>query len=353
MTFLNFTSSSWIDKKYIGSISCSLDKFVWLNADTANFRCPYCGDSKKSASKRRGYFFKYKTSFRFKCQNCSTSRSISNFLSELFPVQYKEYRIELLKDGGDNKLADLSENSQLINNSTLNVIETEPRTFYYDQSIDLLPEDHPAKIYCRERKIPEKAFSRIFYTKNFKEWIVDVLAIQKYSRRNLPEDERLLLCMKTVHGEIFGVQGRSLDPRCKSRYITIKKNDLDQKIFGLENIDFNSPVFAVEGPIDSLFLPNCIAFCGGDVKIPVQHNKNNVYVLLDNEPRNKDTIIRMSKAIEAGYNVMFWDCDTRYKDINDMIKNGGYTTKDILKQVKERSKQGVAAKAELTYWKKI
>ena len=34
------------------------------------------------------------------------------------------------------------------------------------------------------------------------------------------------------------------------------------KIFGLNRIDKSKPIYVVEGPIDSLFLDNCVAVAG-------------------------------------------------------------------------------------------
>ena len=45
----------FLDSKYIGLISARLDKIKKVKPDLYNFRCPYCGDSKKHKNKKRGY----------------------------------------------------------------------------------------------------------------------------------------------------------------------------------------------------------------------------------------------------------------------------------------------------------
>ena len=70
-----------------------------------NFRCPICGDSKKSMHKKRGYF--YTRTCSFFCFNCQTSMSGWKFLQTLTRDQdisalKAEYAQIMLKRGGRN-----------------------------------------------------------------------------------------------------------------------------------------------------------------------------------------------------------------------------------------------------------
>jgi hypothetical protein len=338
-----------IDKKWLNMISGSLKLFKWINPDTAVCRCPICGDSQKNTRKTRGYLFKNDNKLKFKCHNCGISLHFNNLLFKVAPGLYKEYKLDIVKESL-NKPTESKPDSEA----------PEEITFESDlsstKSILDLPKGHPARKYCEGRRIPEESLSRILHTENFSNWIINVLGMTKYKTSygsRLPSDKRILLPMKDVNGNIIGVQGRTYEDNSKQmRYITIKKADHLPKIFGLENINTKTAIFAVEGPIDSLFLPNCIAFCGGDVNIPIKDiEPSSVYVLMDNEPRNKDTVKRMNKAIEKGYNVVFWKYQSNLKDINDFIKSGE-SVRDILKEIKENSYSGVHAKMELSKWKR-
>lgn len=345
-TFNDSANSQILERTYIGIISPSLDRFRWVDNNTANFRCPICGDSKKSKIKARGYIFLHKGKYFFNCKNCSASLRFPTLLKKISESLYDDFRHELI--GGDK----IQKNPEPINNlPTEELAQNEPVNNNGIVPISSLPDDHIAVSYCRSRAIPEKRFSELLYTDNFKNWVVEVLGAKKYAKRHLPWDKRLLLPLRDRSGNIIGVQGRALDKNSKMRYITIKKRDLDPKIFGLDKLNLEQPVFVVEGPIDSLFLPNCIAVCGGDLNIPLSVEKENVYCLFDNEPRAKDTIIRMENAINKGYNVLFWDIPTQYKDINDMVLKGGYSVRDILLQVKKNSARGAKAKVALNNWK--
>ena len=55
------------------------------------FRCPYCGDSKKSQSKARGYVVEKWGRKFFKCHNCGLSKPFDQFLKDLDADLYAEY----------------------------------------------------------------------------------------------------------------------------------------------------------------------------------------------------------------------------------------------------------------------
>ena len=55
------------------------------------FRCPYCGDSKKSQSKARGHVVEKWGGKFFKCHNCGLSKSFDQFLKDVDADLYAEY----------------------------------------------------------------------------------------------------------------------------------------------------------------------------------------------------------------------------------------------------------------------
>ena len=120
------------------------------------------------------------------------------------------------------------------------------------------------------------------------------------------------------------------------------------KIFGLNRIDKNKPLFAVEGPIDSLFLDNCIAVAGADFnKLPLDYT-----IIFDNERRNKELLKQIDKTIDRGYKVVLWPDNLKEKDINDMILSGK-TKQEIKLTIEENTYQGNMAKMRLTTWRKV
>ena len=214
-----------------------------------------------------------------------------------------------------------------------------------------LPRNHIAVEYLRSRKIPEKWMNYLQYTNDFKSY-VHSHGIDRY--KNLPSDQRIIIPLKDENGVMFGFQGRAIDSSF-ARYMTIKIDESKEKIFGIDNVDFNLPVIVTEGPFDSMFMPNSIAIVGGDISGDIKLDRTKTIFVYDNEPRSKDTVNRMLKAIDLGFSVCFWSVgiDQRYKDINDMIEKGGYTREYILKHIIKNSCSGVRARARMAIWKKI
>ena len=89
--------SSYIDLKYINSISSGLDKFKKKNDYLFNFRCPHCGDSQKSKTKARAYLYRVKNDMFFKCHNCGMGQNLANFLKFVDPKLYEQYLLERYK----------------------------------------------------------------------------------------------------------------------------------------------------------------------------------------------------------------------------------------------------------------
>ena len=93
----------WIDTKYAGLISSSLPLFKVKqnNPYMANFRCPICGDSKKSKFKARGYLFTKKNELFYKCHNCGYGSSFGKLLKHVNSSLYDQYTLERYKEGLD------------------------------------------------------------------------------------------------------------------------------------------------------------------------------------------------------------------------------------------------------------
>ena len=90
---------SYLDDKYLGLISPRLEKFRKIRGGVYNFRCPYCGDSQRHKNKARGYIYKNKADYNFKCHNCGVTRSFTYFLKDRDPPLYDEYVMERYKEG--------------------------------------------------------------------------------------------------------------------------------------------------------------------------------------------------------------------------------------------------------------
>ena len=320
-----------VDSKYIGLVSSRLQKFKKVKPDLYNFRCPICGDSQKHKNKARGYIYVVKNNTNYKCHNCGASLSLNNFLKTIDTTLHKQYTLEKFKEGHTGKGF---------------VVEEPEFTFkkpVFRKKLDLpkATENFYAKEYLEERKLnPEK----FYFTDKFKEWT----NTKKQTFDSTYMDEpRIIIPMYDREKNLIGFQGRSLTHN-SVKYITVMLNDDSPKLYGLETIDEEKPIYIVEGPFDSTFVENAVAMCGSDVDIRSFGWGDHIWVL-DNEPRNREIVNRIAKLIDRGEKVVIWENNIIEKDINDMILAGH----DVMSMLKSNTYSGLEAKIKFNTWKKI
>ena len=320
-----------IDSKYIGLVSVRLEKFKRVKADLYNCRCPICGDSQKNKTKTRGYLYQIKNNTNYKCHNCGVSLSFNNFLKQIDPMLHKQYSMEKFKEGFTGK----------------NFVVEEPKfefskpKFTKKLNLPKASEVPVAKEYLEKRKLnPEK----FYYAENFKKWVNQ----QKHTFENINKDEsRIIIPMYDVDDNLIGFQGRSIESSY-NKYITIMLVDDAPKVYGLEKIDSQKPVYIVEGPFDSTFIKNAIAMCGSDIDIRSFGWSDYIWVF-DNEPRNREIINRILKTIDRGDKVVIWPTSIKQKDINDLVI-AGYDPENMLES---NTYSGLEAKVKFNEWKKV
>ena len=120
------------------------------------------------------------------------------------------------------------------------------------------------------------------------------------------------------------------------------------KIYGLDNVRRDTPVFVTEGPFDSTFIRNAIAMCGADADVDRWGISNPVWIY-DNEPRNNEIVRRIGNTIDSGDSVVIWPSNIDDKDINDMVMSG----LDVQSVIESNTYTGLAAQLKFTTWKKI
>ena len=316
----------FIDIKYIHAISPHLDKFHKVREYLYNLRCPYCGDSEKFKNKARGYFYRVKDQMNFRCHNCDYGTTAGNVVKYINPEIYKEYVKESFFP-------------------TENEIEykfEEPKFKKRDPklkdlvSINKLNADHPAHQVLVTRQIPKEHYDKFYLCHKFYAWS------EISSNKDHP---RLVIPFYDEDGKVFAAQGRAFGNE-QPKYLTVKFDD-KPKIFGLERVDLTKRVYVVEGPIDSLFLNNCLAVAGADFN---NLQKEDTTIILDNEPRNKEIVRRMENLIDIDYELVIWPDSIQQKDINDMTLAG---IEGIQTIIDNNTFSGLQAKMRLATWKRI
>ena len=332
--------SSYIDLKFINDLSGRLSQFKKKTDYLFNFRCPHCGDSQKSKTKARAYLYRVKNDMFFKCHNCGQGQNLANFIKFIDPKLYEQYLLERYK-----KSAPATPKPKFDFKPTKFTNQTPIDDL---KSIKDLPEDHPARLYCMNRKIPEKYFDKLFLSDKFMTLVNEV----KPNTYKITKDHpRLIIPFYDTTGKVFAFQGRAFGKE-QPKYLTIKLDENKQKVYGLDKVNFQKHIYITEGPIDSLFIDNCLAAGGADLFLKNKIPNENITYIFDNEPRNKEIVKRMYKVIEQDFNVVIWPEDLQLKDVNDMIMSG-LTKLELQDIISNNTYSKLSALTKLNYWKKI
>lgn len=330
--------SSYIDLKFINEVSARLSQFKKKGDYLFNFRCPHCGDSKKNKTKARAYFYRVKNDMFFKCHNCGEGQSFSNFLKFIDRKKYENYLLERYKGSAPStpqpKFTNFKPEFKEVD--ILNGL----------QSVSELKEGHPVLDYVLNRKIPESYHSKLFLCNKFMAFVNKVKP-NTFSHTK-GEHPRLIIPFYDADGKVFAFQGRAFGKE-QPKYLTIKLDENKQKVYGLETVNLQDHVTIVEGPIDSMFLNNCLAAAGADLTLRIE--PDNITYIFDNEPRNKEIIKRMYDVIEKDYNLVVWPDDMRHKDINDMILSG-MSKAEVQTIISNNTFAQLEALTKLSYFKK-
>lgn len=329
--------SDYIDRQFINLAAFHLDRFKWKKNDLANCRCCFCGDSSRNKIKARGYFYKKKNNFFYKCHNCGISVNLYNFLEKLNPNLCKEYAIQRWKDGQNGNsnykkpVIEISfETEKKLNKNILSDLPC----------LSSLNKDHPAYQYAVKRKIPQQYFDILLYCEKFNNLI---------ESNSIKKDERIIIPIYDAENNLHAFQGRSIyiSP---IKYIT-KKITTETIWFGQKDV-IGDTVFVTEGPIDSMFIENSVATLGMSNwrEIPKELRKKNLIFVLDNEPRNKQVTEIMLQIVKQGYKICIWPKNINQKDINEMILNG-YRPQEIKNIIIANSYENLEATFLINVWR--
>ena len=333
--------SVFIDRTFLLRMSSKLGRFTQKKTDLYNFRCPICGDSEKNKTKSRGYIFRKQNGYFYMCHNCGISTTFYNFLKQVDENLLKEYQLERYKNPEGHT------NHEKV---TFDEFKTKPvfKTSINLPSIESLPDEHHAKVYVKTRMIPEEQYSNLYFAEDFKKF-VNELGIEKELNE---KDQRLIIPFYDQDKKLVAFQGRALG-QSKLRYITVKLHEDNKKVFGLERIDQDKTIYVVEGPIDSMFLENAVATADSNLQsITNVLDKTKVVLVFDNEPRNKDIVRQIEKAIDEHFSVVIWPPFIDSKDVNDMVLEG-FSPDEIQDIISNNTFVNLRAKVEFINWKKV
>jgi DNA primase len=225
-----------------------------------------------------------------------------------------------------------------------NALITKEKFSDFFQKMKTLPKNHFAIQYLISRKIPqEKIETEFYYTDDFRQSTIDVLTAANQPTESYTSlrshDARIIIPFIDENQIVLGFQGRTLNPNNKVRYITIKINPESPKIYGLHALNRTlNKVYVLEGPIDSMFIPNSVAVMDANLtkaeKLLTDKGvpKEKLILVFDNEPRSENIVKAMNIAIQKGFSIVILPetTDESCKDINDLIKTKNYSASEVL-----------------------
>jgi hypothetical protein len=338
-----------VDYKYIQLIGSRLNLFKCVGNDVYSFRCPVCKDSKKKENKKRGFIFGHDNP-RFLCHNCGASSSLPNFIKYLDPTLFLDYKLERFSNNDSSKKNPTIE----LDSKFINKIQFE----HDDKLLNAfkLSSHNASPIIIdyafSERKIPRFYENSLYSINNINDMIC---LLEKYKTVRLPNVPALLIPFYHQDRTLDWIQCRILHSSFRFITLNVSDNENTPKIWGLEYINWNKPVYITEGPIDAMCLNNALAIAGASsnraLKWIKSQAKDEIIFCYDNDySKNKEIKNQLLKRIEEGYGVVLYDKKFKWKDINEAIQSG-MEIDTLNRYIEERTFFNIKAKLNLSFLK--
>lgn len=302
---MNIELRDWINEEILPYLPTDRDR----QGDKLVFRCPICGDSKKSKTKKRGYYYLNTASYH--CFNCDANMSGMKLLQVFSGDDYNEIKSRFFKmmfDGKHfNALSSVSYSPKQEKKDNILEIKSALKPEWKSPLSDRAKEYLDGRLVTKAPFLREKFFS--YFSKNGGEYILipwRMNGIDAYFQLN----------------DFLKIRKDGL------KYIFPKNTD--KMVYGLDNIDISFPyLICFEGVYDSLFVPNGLAIGGKNLtelqeKILRKRFPNHrVVFALDNDaPGLKATARTLSSSNFSSTLYFRWfDRSTKEKDINDFVKS--------------------------------
>lgn len=332
----------WILVKYINLVSYTLKNFKQKRPNLWSFFCPYCNNG-NNVKNPRAFIYEKNNKLGFFCHNCNKSSNIPDLIKDLNPTLYSEYRKETIQN---------KKRFEKIDETPLPPPKIPLKIFDSLKRMDELEIFHPAVSFLRKRKIPEVSWKLLYYAPKFKKF---VNSVQPDKLNEEYEEPRLVIPYIDKSDSVIAFQCRSFDPNTELRYLTVTLDTSVPRVFGLNKVDFSKTVYAFEGPLDSLFIPNSIASGGSNILSVLESSKlkkSDTVVCFDKQPRNKEILGSIEKTIESGWKICLLPENFPGKDINEGII-AGLNQGEILDIINQNVYQNTKAKLAFSKWKKI
>jgi hypothetical protein len=296
-----------------------------------NINCPICGDG--AHVKFRGHLFLKNLMYICYNERESDSMSFMNFCKH-FNIQLDpEKKLQLYNHINEN-VSFTSKDDFVLDNLNKLLDAKEYITFLNNKSDSFLTNISTVKVdsavynYLINRKITNfnNILQGIYHIKKWKEPVLIILnrsgnKLIGFQIRNLKDGKKRFY---KEHEFEFLYNYKNNEPLDELEFISYNKLS---HIFNVLNVNFDLPVNAFEGYLDSVFFPNSISLLGLDTDTTIIENENiKLRFVFDNDASG---LRKAKQFLEKGKTVFLWK-----KLFDDLIKND-YTLKTALNDIKD------------------
>jgi hypothetical protein len=314
-----------MDKNYIKNITQSILNKEFSNSqkrriveysDRFNVACPYCSDSSRNMSAKRGNI--YLNRLFFICFNCDKKTTFDklckDFNEQIDPdkklemiqhldsvMTYSDYEGDFI-DAKFDELIDISELERVFNSDVTPISNFEP-----------IKVNGGIYKYLVGRGIPPEYHRDIYQAKYWKnedesEWIIVMLnrkadKVLGMQVRNLKSGKRRMFKIYNYENLLEWVNiGKDSDSDLDMNKIVIY-NKLSY-YFNILNVDFSKTITVFEGYLDSLFFPNSIGLVGVNTDYRfLENNDLDLRYFFDNDEAG---FKKSEEKIKDNYPVFLW-----------------------------------------------
>lgn len=358
----------FVDRSFISQIEPHLLR-LRERGDDYNFRCPFCGDSYKSETKTRGWLTwdKETRSYGFHCYNCSKSCGLLDVIKHVRPSLADAYVAEKFKSSRRRPEEDratrraitakpvfkksaegaAAEDAPTMPEAVAQSAAEPPRTPLprFPEVTSIFHNDWALE-YAASRHIPFEELAHVFAVEDIR----DIASrIEAYKETKFRRSQGILFPYYNPDGSLGYLQART---QLESlRYITFEVQG-GAKMWGRHRVMPDTHIYLFEGAMDAICIPGAVASGGVDLiraahLIKEEYPGQSFSLVYDKDwTSNRQVYDQVVRAVAQGFKVTL--TESEWKDVNDMIVKGGWSTERTLDMLRACTHDSLRAKLKIS-----
>lgn len=314
--------NKYSELQYIGRLGLvSLQKVQ--SGYTCN--CFKCGSA--TPWKRKMYILtEHRNYITVFCQRCGYNTNLRNFIRDINPYIFEEYKKEEAKERLDD-LRNGTLNKKMVGSSVINT-DIDLKYLFKLSSLYFKPAKQFRKAveFCKRRHIQDH-IDEFYYSIHPTDNIMSGMLIFPFYM----EDKETL----------YGFQGRHTEQKL---FYTHSKNE-SVKSYNTFNVDYEQTVFIFESIIDSLMVENSIAMLGTSLSEAIKALMHKRVWIFDNDRVGKQ---RALQYLDQGEKCFIYPDNFKWKDFNEAVC-AGYKRENLPRLIQENSCDALKGKTKLMF----